>query len=168
MLNTITGIDFLKPYFISSVQFSHSVVSDSFTLHELQHARPPCPSPSPRACSNSCSLSQWCHPTISHPLSSPSPPAFNLSQNQGLFQWVSSSHQATKVLELQLQHPVLPMNIQGWFPLGVTDLISLPSKGLSKSLLQHHSSKASILWWSAFFYNQFICHFAICYFHRCT
>ena len=68
----------------------------------------------------------------SHPLSSPSPPAFNLSQHQGLFKWVSSSHQMAKVLEFQLQHqPVLPMNIQDWFPLGWTGWISLQSKGLS-------------------------------------
>ena len=63
-------------------------------------------------------------------------------------------HQVAKVLELQLQHPVLPMNIQGWFPLGLTGLISLQSNGLSKSLLQHHSSKASIFRCSAFFMVQ--------------
>ena len=72
----------------------------------------------------------------SHPLSYPSPPAFNLSQHQG-------SHQMVKV-------SVLPMNIQDWFPLGWTGWISLQSKGLSKSLFQHHSSEASILWCSAF------------------
>ena len=86
----------------SSVQFSHSVVSDSLQPHESQHARPPCPSPSPGV-----------HPTHvhrvgdaiqpSHPLSSPSPPAPNPSQHQGLFQWVSSSHEV-KVLEFQPQH----------------------------------------------------------------
>ena len=89
----------------------------------------------------------------SHLLSSPSPHAFNLSQHQGLFKWVSSSHQVAKVLELQLQHPsakeILPMNIQDWSPLGWTGWISLPTKGLS-SLLQHHSSKASILQHSTF------------------
>ena len=90
--------------FSLSVQFSCSVVSDSLWPHGLQHARPPCPSPTPRVDSNSCPLSRWCHPP-SHPLSSPSPPAFNLSQHQGLFQWVSSSHQVAKVLEFQLQHP---------------------------------------------------------------
>ena len=84
----------------SSVQFSHSVMSDSLWPHELQHARPPCPSPTPWACSDSCPSSQRCHQP-SHPLSSPS--AFNLSQRQGLFQWVSSSHQVTKILELQHQ-----------------------------------------------------------------
>ena len=66
-----------------------------------------------------------------HPLSSPSL-AFNLSQHQGLFQWVSSSHQVAKLLELQLQHQSFQwMNIQGWFPLGLTGLISLLSKGFS-------------------------------------
>ena len=83
--------------------FSRSVVSDSLTPHELQHSRPPCPSPTPRAHSNSCLLSRWCHPP-SHPLSSPSRPAFNFSQHLGLFRWVSSSNQVAKVLELQLQH----------------------------------------------------------------
>ena len=70
----------------SSVQFSHSVVSNSFWPHGLQHARLPGPSPTPRSCSNSCPLSWWCHPTISS-LSLPSP-AFNLTQLQGLFQCV--------------------------------------------------------------------------------
>ena len=86
----------------------------------------------------------------SYPLSSPPPPALNLSQHQGLFKWVSSTHQVAKVLEFQLQHQSLPMNIQNWFPLGWTGWIALQSKGLS-SLLQHHSSKASILRRSAFF-----------------
>ena len=86
-----------------SVQFSRSVVSNSLQPHELQHAKPPCPSPTPRVYSNSCPLCWWCHPTFS-PLLSPSPPDFSLSQHQGLSQWVSSSHQVAKVLELQLQH----------------------------------------------------------------
>ena len=88
---------FLK---IDSVQFRCSVVSDSLWHHEPQHARPPCPSPTPGVHPNPCPLSQWCHPTIS----SPSPPAFNLSKHQGLFQWVNSLHQVVKVLEFQLQH----------------------------------------------------------------
>ena len=83
------------------------------------------------------------------PLSSPSP-ALNLSQHHGLFRWVSSSQQVAKVLEFQLQ---LPMNIQDWFPLGLTGWISLQPKGLN-SLLQHHSSKASVLWCSVFFIVQ--------------
>ena len=79
---------------------SRSVMSNSLRPHGLYHARFPCPSPSLRVCSNSRPLSRWCHSTVS----SPSPPAFNLSQHQGLFQWVSSSHQVAKVLEFQLQH----------------------------------------------------------------
>ena len=84
-------------------QFSHSVMSDPLRPHGLQHTRLPCPSPTPRACSNSSSLlSDAIQP--SPPLSSPSSPAFSLSQHQGLFQWVGSLHQVAKVLELQLQH----------------------------------------------------------------
>ena len=80
------------------LMFSHLVMSDSLQPHELQHARLPCPSPTPGACSNSCSLSQWCHPTIS-----PSVIPFSLPQHQDLFQWVGSSHQVVKVLKLQHQ-----------------------------------------------------------------
>ena len=73
----------------SSVQFSCSVVSDSLWPHELQHARLPCPSPTPEVYSNSCPLSWWCYLTISSSVV-PFCPAFNLSQHQGLFKWVSS------------------------------------------------------------------------------
>ena len=136
----------------SSVQFSHSVVSNSLQLHGLQHAKLPCTTPTPGACSNSCPSSWWCHPTFCRPLlllSSVSP-----SQHQGLFQWVSSWHQVAKVLELQPQHQsMLPMNTQGWFPFRLTGLISLQSKGLSKVFF-NTSSKASILWHSAFFMVQ--------------
>ena len=89
----------------------------------------------------------------SHLLSSPSPPAFNLSQHQGLFQWVGSSHQVAKLLGVSASTSVLPMNIRDWFPLGWIGWISLQSKGLS-GLLQHHSSKASILWCSTLFIVQ--------------
>ena len=86
----------------SALLFSHSVLSDSLRPHGLQHARPRYPSPTPRVYSDSCPLSWWCHPIISFsvvPLSCPqSFPA------QGLFQWVSSSHQVAKVLEFHLQH----------------------------------------------------------------
>ena len=89
---------------LSSVQFSCSVVSDSLKPHGLHHARPPCPSPTPGVYWNSCPLMEIGDAIQpSHPLSSPSPPTFNLSQHQGLFKWVSSSHQVTKVLEFQLQ-----------------------------------------------------------------
>ena len=87
----------------SSVQFRRSVVSDSLRPHESQHARPPCPSPTPGVHSDSRPLSQWCHPAIS-PRSSPSPLARNPSQHQSLFQWVNSSHEVAKVLKFQLQH----------------------------------------------------------------
>ena len=83
-----------------SVQFSCSVVSNSLQPHELQHARPPCPSPTAGVYPNPCPLSQWCHPTISSSVV----PFSNRSQNQGLFQWVSSLYQVAKVLGFQLQH----------------------------------------------------------------
>ena len=88
---------------ISSVQFSHSVVSDSLSPHELQHARPPCPSPTPGVYPNSCPLSWWCHPTISSsvvPFSS----CLQFFPASGSFKWVSSLHQVAKILEFQLQH----------------------------------------------------------------
>ena len=132
-------------------QFSHSVMPDSLWSHGLQHARLPCPSLTPGACSNSCPSSQWCHPTIS---SSVVP--FSCLQSfpaSGSFLMSQSSHQVAKVLGVSASASVLPINIQDWFPLGWTGLISLQSKGL-KSLLQHHSSKASILWRSAFFIVQ--------------
>ena len=87
----------------SSVQFSCSLVSNSLRPDELPHIRLLCPSPTPRVYSNSCPLSQWCHPTISSSVI-PSPPAFSLSQHQGLFKWVRSLHQVAVVLEFQLQH----------------------------------------------------------------
>ena len=88
----------------------------------------------------------------SHSLLSPSFPAFNLFQHQGLFKWVSSSHQVAKVLGVSASASVLPMNIQDWFPLGWTGWISLQSKGLSRVF--SNSSKASILSHSAFFLVQ--------------
>ena len=90
-------------YMQSSVLFSCSVMSSSLPPHGLQHARLPCPSPTSTACSNSCALSQWCHPTSSSsvvPFSS----CFQSFLASGFFQWVSSSHQVAKVLEFQLQH----------------------------------------------------------------
>ena len=114
-----------------SVQFSHSVVSSSLPPHGLQHARLPCPSPTRRACSNSCPMSQWCHPTISSsavPFSSclqsfPASGSFPVSQLlTSCGQSIGASGSAS----------VLLRNIQGWFPLGVTCLISLLSKGLSR------------------------------------
>ena len=109
--------------------FTGSVLSNSLRAHGLQHFKLPCPSLSPQVCSNSCPFSRWWIQP-SHPLLPPSPPALNLPQHQGLFQWVSSLHQVAKTLVLQAS--VLPKNSQGWFPLGLTGLISLLSKGLSR------------------------------------
>ena len=95
--------------------------------HGLLHTKPPCPSPTPGVYSNSHPLSRWCHPTISHPLSSPSPPTFHFSQHQRLFQWVNSSHEVAKVLA-----SFLPKKPQGWSPSEWTGWISLQSKGLSR------------------------------------
>ena len=107
-----------------SIQFSCSAVSDSLWPHRLQFTKPPCPSPT---------HVHWVDDAIqpSHPLSSPSPPAFNLFQHQGLFHWVNSLHQVAKLLEFQLQHQSL-MDIQEWFPLGWIGWLSFQPKGLSR------------------------------------
>ena len=97
---TETG-DSIAINLLSSVQFSRSVVSNSLWPHELQHARPPCPSPTPRVHPNPCPSNRWCHPIIS---SSVVPFSSCPQPHQGLFQWVSSWYQVAKVLELQLQH----------------------------------------------------------------
>ena len=131
--------------------FSRPVIFDSLWPHGLQHAKLACLSLSPGVCSKSCTLSWWCHPTISSSIS-PSPPSLSLSQHQGLFQWVGSSHQVVKVLDPQLQH----QSFQWIFRVDFfrTDWFDLPVvQGILKSLLQHHSSKASILWRSAFLYS---------------
>ena len=133
----------------SSVQFSRSVMSYSLQPHGLQHARPPCPSPTLGVYSNSHRLSQWCHPAISSsvvPFSS-RPQSFPASGSFQMSQFFTSCGQSIGV---SASTSVLPMNTQDWVPLGWTDWIYLQSKGLS-SLLQHHSSKASILPYSAFF-----------------
>ena len=127
-----TGLE--KVCFHSSpilVQFSHSVMSNSLWPHGLQHDRPPCPSPTPRAYSNSCPLSQWCHPTI---LSSVVPfssclQSFPPSESFPVNQFFTSGGQTLGASALA---SVLPMIIQDWVPLGLTALISLPFKGLSR------------------------------------
>ena len=113
------------------VQFSSSVVSNSLQPHGLQHARTPYPSPTPRDCSNSCPSSWWCHLTISYSVvllsaclqSFPTSGSFPMSQ---LFTSVSQT------IGVSALASILPMNIQDWFPLGLTGLISLQSKGLSR------------------------------------
>ena len=99
----------IEAFVTSSIKTSefvgvHSVMSDSLQPHGPQHTRLLCPPLSPRVCPNSCPLSWWCPQASSSSLTSPSPPALNLSWHQGLFQWVSSSYQVAKVLEFQLQH----------------------------------------------------------------
>ena len=108
-----------------------SVTQSCLTLwpHRWQHTRPPCPSPSPWVCSNSCPLNRWCHPTIPSFCLPASPPAFYLTQHQDLFQWLSTSVTKERV---SASASVLPINIQDWFPLGLTGWISLQSKGLSR------------------------------------
>ena len=115
---------------MSGIQFSHSVMSDSLWPHGLQHARLPCTSPTPGACSNSCPLSWWFYP-LPHPLSFPSPPAFNPSQQQGFFPMSRLFASGGQSAGASASASVLPMNIQSWFPLGLTGLIALQSRGLS-------------------------------------
>ena len=117
----------------SSIQFSHSVVSDSLRPHESQHARLPCPSPTPRIHSNSCPSSRWCHPAISSfvvpfsscPKSLPSSGSFPMSQ---LFAWGSQS------IGVSALASVRPKNTQDWSPSEWTGWISLQSKGISRVL----------------------------------
>ena len=127
------------------VQFS-SVVSDSLRHHEPQHARPPCPSPTPGVHSDSCPLSQWCHPSISPsviPFSS-CPQSFPASGSFQISQLFASGGQSIGVLA---STSVLPMKTQDWYPLGWTGWISLQSKGLSRvfSTPQFKSINASAL-----------------------
>ena len=145
ILETITALTFITE---ALFRFRHSVVSNSLWLHELQHTRPSCPSPTAWVHPNPCPI-WWCHPTIStfdvpfssYPQSFPESGSFQMSQ---LF---ASGGQSIGV---SASTSVLPINIQGWFSLGWTGSMSVQSKGLS-SLLQLHGSKASFFWWSAFF-----------------
>ena len=126
-----------------SIQFSLSVMSDSLRPPELQHARPPCPSPTPGAHPNPCPLSWWCHPTISSSVIAFSswPQSFWASGSFQMSQHFASGGQSIGV---SASTSVLPMNTQDRSPLGWTVWISMQSKGLSRSLIQHHSSEASI------------------------
>ena len=135
---------------ISSVKFISAVVSNSLWHHESQQARPPCPSPTPGFYTDLCPSSQWCHPAISSsviPFSS-CPQSFTASGSfpmSQLFTWGGQS------IRVSASTSVLPMNTQDWYPLGRTGWISLAVQGTLKGLLQHHSSKGSILWLSPFF-----------------
>ena len=136
----------------SSLQFSHSVMSDSLQLHEPQHTRPPCPSPTPGVYPNSCPLSRWCHSTISSsvvPFSS-CPQSFPASGSFQMSQVFSSGGQNIGV---STSTSVLPMNTQDWFPLGWTGWISLQSKGLCRVFSNTRVQKHQFLC-SAFFIVQ--------------
>ena len=132
-------------YDISSVQFVHSVVSDSLQPHGLQHARPPCLSPAPGVYSNSCPRSLWCHPTISSSVVhfSSRLQSFPASRSFQMSQLFASGGQSIGV---SASASVLAMDIQDWFPLGWTGWISLQSKGLSRvfsntTVQKHHYSQ---------------------------
>ena len=129
-----------------TIQLSRSVMSNSLWPHGLQHTRPPCPSPTPATCSDSCPLSRWCHPP-SHPLSSPSPPASIFPSIRHFPNELALCIRWPKYWSFNIS---LPMNIQDWIPLELTGLISLQSKGLSKVFSK---PKASILY-SDFFMVQ--------------
>ena len=138
-LRSLPFQSFIVP--ISSVQFSWSVMPDSLRSHGLHHTRLPCPSPTPGAYSNSCPSSQWCHPAISSsvvPFSS-CLQSFPESGSFPMSQFFTSGSQSIGV---SASASVLPMNIQDWFPLGLTGWISLQSKGLSRvfsnTTLQKH------------------------------
>ena len=139
----------------SSVQLSHSVMSDSSRPHGLQHARLLCPSPTPKACSNSCPLSQWCHLTISSSLFPSLPPLLppSIFPSIRVFSNESVLHiRWPKYWSLVLVS-VLPMNIQDWFPLGWTGLTFSQSKELSRvfsntTVQKHQFFGAQLSLWS--------------------
>ena len=129
-----------------------SVMSDSLRPHRTQHARLPYPSPSPRACSNSCPLSQWCHPTISSSIIPFSCLQCFPATGSFLMSWFFAS--GGQSIGTSASVSELPMNSQNWFPLGTGWFDHLAVQGILKSLLQQHSSTASILWRSTFFIVQ--------------
>ena len=139
-------------YIYGSVQFSHSVVSDSLRPHEPQHARPPCPSPTPGVDQNPCPLSQWCHPTISscRPLLL-QPSIFSsirvFSKESALHIWWPKYWSFSFSISPSSEHSGLTSFRMDWL-----DILAV--RGTPKSLLQHHRSKASILSCSAFFMFQ--------------
>ena len=131
-------------------QAAHSVVSDSLRPHGLQHTRPPCPSPTPRVYSSSCPSSRWCHTTISFSVTPFScPQSFPASETFPVSQLFTSDSQS---IGASASASVLPMNIQGWFPLGLTGL-TLQSKKLSRvfsstTVWKHQFSGSQPSFWS--------------------
>ena len=138
----------LSVYIVVVQSLSHVQL---FATHGLQHARLPCPSPSPRVCSNSHPLSQWCHPTISSSAASSScPQSFPESGSFPMSQLFTSHGESIRALA---SASVLRMNRQGWFPLGLTGLISLQSRGLSRvfsstTVWKHQFFSAQASLWS--------------------
>jgi len=147
----INWLPFRVNYHINSVQFSVSVVSDSLQPHGPQDARLPCPSPTPGACSNSRSLSRWCHPTISSSVVPTSClQSFPASGSFPKSQFFTSGGQSIGV---SASASVFSMNIQDWFPLGLTGLISLLSKRISRvfsntTVQKHQLFGAQLSLWS--------------------
>ena len=143
--NLHNNVNVLKHSCVWIVQFSCSVVSDSLQLHELQHTRPPCPSPTPRVYTNSCLLSQWCHPTISFSVIhfSSCPQSFPASGSFQMSQHFASGGQSIGV---SASTSVLPMNTQEWSPLGGTGWISwYPRDSQESSPTPHFKSINSVL-----------------------
>ena len=141
---------FVEMWFTASVQFSHSVLSNSLRPHELQHARLPCPLPPPGVWSSSCPLSRWCHPTVSSSaaLFSFCPQSFPASGSFPISQVFKSGGQSIRASALA---SVLPMNIQGWFLLGLSGSTSLQFKGFSRvfsntTVQKHQFFGAQSLW----------------------
>ena len=136
----------------NSVQFSHSVVSDSLQSHGLQHARPPCPLPTLWVYTNSCPSGWWCHLTISSYLPLLLLQSFTAARSFPISQFFPSCGQS---IRSSASASVLPMNIQDWFPWGLADLISLQSKGLSRvfsniTVQKHQFIGAQLSLWSNF------------------
>ena len=125
--------------------FTGKVVSDSLRPHKLQHARLPCPSLSSSVCSNSCPLSQWCHPIIFSSVTpfSSCPQSFLASESFPKSQFFSSGGQS-----IGATASVLPMSVQGWFPLGLTGSISLLSRVFSSTTIKHQFFGAQPSLWS--------------------
>ena len=134
-----------------SVQFSLPVVSDFLQPHGLQHARPPCLSSPPGVYSNSCSLSWWCHPTISSSVI-PFPSCLQSFPASGSFQKSQFFTSGGQSIGVSASASVLPVNIQDWFPPGWAGWISLQSKGLSRvfsnTTVQKHQFLSSLCWQS--------------------
>ena len=143
------------PSLTPSVQFSHSIMSDSLWPHELQHTRLLCPSPTAGVYPNPCPLSRWCHPTISSsviPYSS-CPQSFPTS---GSFQMSQLFASGGQTIVVSASTSVLPMNTQDWSPLGWTGWISLPSKGLSRVFFNTTVHSKYLKYFTLYFFHPYI------------